>query len=111
MQPVHTMVAVLFAAVILVTGCTAYNANDQRSPAAPAPNLLRPPRLPIYRSGPAGRADQQRLEGSRSRRLGASLVAASCGVPLASLLEHVWLAQSSPRGSGAARQHGPASHD
>jgi hypothetical protein len=52
MQPVRTMVAVLFAA-ILVTGCTAHTSTDQPSPAPPAPNLPHAPRLPIYRSGPA----------------------------------------------------------
>jgi hypothetical protein len=52
MQPVRTMVAVLFAA-ILVTGCTAHTSTDQSSPAPPAPNLPHAPRLPIYRSGPA----------------------------------------------------------
>ena len=52
MQPVRTMVAVLFAAAILVTGCTAQTSTDQPSPAPPAPNLPQAPRLPIYRSGP-----------------------------------------------------------
>jgi hypothetical protein len=52
MQPVRTMVAVLFAA-ILVTGCTAHTSTDQPSPVPPAPNLPHAPRLPIYRSGPA----------------------------------------------------------
>ena len=52
MQPVRTMVAVLFAAAILVTGCTAHTSTDQPSPAPPAPNLPHAPRLPVYRSGP-----------------------------------------------------------
>jgi hypothetical protein len=53
MQPIRTMVAVLFAAAILVTGCTAHTSTDQPSPVPPAPNLPHTPRLPIYRSGPA----------------------------------------------------------
>ena len=52
MQPVRTMVSVLFAAAILVTGCAAHTSTDQPSPAPPAPNLPHAPRLPIYRSGP-----------------------------------------------------------
>ena len=242
MQPVRTMVAVLFAAAILAAGCSAHTSTDQPSPAPPAPNLPHAPRLPIHRSGPApvdrqapiyavvlrqyltsggghdggdagyggfrfphifvvdhavagantlghgtsggpipravrraitrsladvgplsfyvlgrgghgprelrrgprpghpdhsgalgrsrwpgpgervrpcllrcrqlvdlpGRADQQRLEGSRSRRLGASLVAVSRGVPRASLLERVWRAQFPPRGSRAAKPQGEA---
>ena len=38
MQPVRTMVAVLFAAAIALTGCTARTSTDQPSPAPPAPN-------------------------------------------------------------------------
>ena len=53
MQPVRTMVAVLFAAAILAAGCTAHSSTDQPSPAPPAPNLPHAPRLPVYRSGPA----------------------------------------------------------
>jgi hypothetical protein len=53
MQPVRTMVAVLIAAAILTAGCTAHTSTDQPSHMPAAPNLPRPPRLPIYRSGPA----------------------------------------------------------
>jgi len=53
MQPVRTMVAVLFAAAILAAGCSAHTSTDQPSPAPPAPNLPHAPRLPIHRSGPA----------------------------------------------------------
>jgi hypothetical protein len=53
MQPVRTMVAVLFAAAILAAGGTAHTSTDHPSPGPPAPNLPREPRLPIYRSGPA----------------------------------------------------------
>jgi hypothetical protein len=59
MQPVRTMVAVLFAAAILAAGCTAHSSTDQPSPAPPAPNLPHAPRLPVYRSGPAP-VDRQR---------------------------------------------------
>jgi hypothetical protein len=52
MQPVRTMVAVLFAAALLVTGCTAHTSTDQPSPGPPAPNFPDAPRLPVYRSGP-----------------------------------------------------------
>jgi hypothetical protein len=44
------MVAVLFAAAIAVTGCTAHTSTDQPPP---TPNLPGGPRLPVYRSGPA----------------------------------------------------------
>ena len=50
MQPVRTMVAVLFAAAILAAGCTAHAATDQPPP---TPNRPHTSRLPIYRSGPA----------------------------------------------------------
>ena len=50
MQPVRSMVAVLFAAAIAVTGCTAHTSTDQPPP---TPNRPGEPRLPIYRSGPA----------------------------------------------------------
>jgi hypothetical protein len=50
MQPVRTIVAVLFAAAILAAGCTAHAATDQPPP---TPNRPHTSRLPIYRSGPA----------------------------------------------------------
>ena len=50
MQPVRSMVAVLFAAAILAAGCTAHTSTDQPPP---TPNRPGAPRLPIYRSGPA----------------------------------------------------------
>ena len=50
MQPVRTMVVVLFAASILVTGCTAHTSTDQPPPTS---NLRHAPRGPIHRSGPA----------------------------------------------------------
>jgi hypothetical protein len=49
MRPVRTIVAVLFAATIAVTGCRAYSSVDQPSP---PPNPTHAPRPPIYRSGP-----------------------------------------------------------
>ena len=52
MQPIRTMVAVLFAAAIALTGCTAHTSTDQPSPAPPAPNLPHAPRLLVDRSGP-----------------------------------------------------------
>jgi hypothetical protein len=43
MQPVRTIVAVLFAAAITITGCTAQSTTDQPSPPAPPPHRPQPP--------------------------------------------------------------------
>jgi hypothetical protein len=52
MQPVRTIVAVLFAATIAITGCTARTSIDQPSPPPPAPNPTHPPRPPTHRTDP-----------------------------------------------------------
>jgi hypothetical protein len=52
MQPVRTVVAVLVAATIAITGCTAHTGVDQPSPPPPAPNPTHAPRPPTPRTDP-----------------------------------------------------------
>jgi hypothetical protein len=52
MQPVRTIVAVLFAAAIAITGCTVHTSADQPSPPPSAPNPTHTPRQPTHRTDP-----------------------------------------------------------
>jgi PBP1b-binding outer membrane lipoprotein LpoB len=45
MRPVRTIIAVVFAAAVAVTGCSAHSIADQPS-AAPAPPVTVPPHQP-----------------------------------------------------------------
>jgi hypothetical protein len=51
MRPVRTIVAVLFAATIAITGCTHTN-TDQPAPPPPVPNPSHPPTPPTPRTDP-----------------------------------------------------------
>jgi hypothetical protein len=51
MRPVRTIVAVLFAATIAITGCTHTN-TDQPAPPPPVPNPSHPPTPPTHRTDP-----------------------------------------------------------
>jgi hypothetical protein len=50
MRPVRTIVAVLFAAAIAITGCTVHTGADQPSPPPSAPNPTHTPRQPTHRT-------------------------------------------------------------
>ena len=52
MQPVRTIVAVLFAAAIAITGCTVHTSADQPSPPPSAPNPTHTLRQPTHRTDP-----------------------------------------------------------
>jgi hypothetical protein len=52
MRPVRTIVAVLFAAAIAITGCTVHTSADQPSPPPSAPNPTHTPRQPTHRTDP-----------------------------------------------------------
>jgi hypothetical protein len=52
MRPVRTIVAVLFAAAIAITGCTVHTGADQPSPPPSAPNPTHTPRQPTHRTDP-----------------------------------------------------------
>jgi hypothetical protein len=49
MRPARIITAIIFAAAIAITGCSAYSSADQ--PSSP-PNTTHAPRLPIDRTGP-----------------------------------------------------------
>jgi hypothetical protein len=51
MRPVRTIVAVLFAATIAITGCT-HPSADQPAPPPPVPNPSHPPTPPTHRTDP-----------------------------------------------------------
>ena len=63
MRVVRTIVAVLFAATIAVTGCTAHTTADQPAPLPPAPNPTHAPGPPTPRTDPNDptRVDRQAL--------------------------------------------------
>jgi hypothetical protein len=50
MPAVRTIVAVLVAATIAVTGCATYSSPDQPSPPSPAPNPTHAPGPPTHRT-------------------------------------------------------------
>jgi hypothetical protein len=52
MRPVRTIVAVLFAATIAITGCT-HPSADQPAPPPPTPDITHPPTPPTPKSEPA----------------------------------------------------------
>jgi hypothetical protein len=52
MRVVRVIVALMFAATIAVTGCTAHTDADQPAPAPPAPNPTYAPRPPTPRTDP-----------------------------------------------------------
>jgi hypothetical protein len=52
MGVVRTIVAVMFAATIAVTGCTAHTNADQPAPPPPAPNPTQTPTPPTHRTDP-----------------------------------------------------------
>src|SRR5215217_3359772 len=57
MRPARIITAIIFAAAIAITGCSASSSADQ--PSSP-PNPTHGPRLPIYRTSPAP-VDRQAL--------------------------------------------------
>ena len=63
MRVVRAIVAVMFAATIAVTGCTAHTTADQPAPSPPAPNPTHAPRPPTPRTDPNDptRVDRQAL--------------------------------------------------